>query len=215
MEKVASILQRRNKEALAFPFSYHQFQTEFLKACQSLNLQKRHSLSISTFWPQHRSSNERKALNECKSRGQWRTNHSVQRYEKSARLAAHYLALPRTTCRGSHSWNQPKLCSHWRLKRQNTCTSFLTAVASCSRAYGVPCYSMCKNQASLTLQRLYRVNLCHDIKYRRIAGSLLPVPRGTDSLSIRCLDPVCFLDRQLHVARKPWIIVSSSSSNIW
>ena len=59
---------------------------------------------------------------------------------------------------------------------------------------------MCKDQTRLTLQRSYRVNLRRDIK---------------GSLSIRCLDTCCFLARQLHVAPKPWIIASSSSSNIW
>ena len=82
-------------------------------------------------------------------------------------------------------------------------------VASRIRAYAVPCCSMCKDQTSLmTLQRSYCVNL-------GIAGGLLNPPRGTDSLSVRCLDTWCFFARQLHVARKPWIIVSSSSSNIW
>ena len=36
-------------------------------------------------------------LIECKLRGQWRTDKSVQRYEKSARLAADYVALSRRT----------------------------------------------------------------------------------------------------------------------
>ena len=67
----------------------------------------------------------------------------------------------------------------------------------------------------MTLQRPYRANLCRDIKYRRITGALLTPPRGTDSLSIRCLDTCCFLARQLHVTRTPWIIVSSSRNNIW
>ena len=39
------------------------------------------------------SSIDRRPLNECKSRGQWRTDQSAQR----ARLAAEYLALPRRT----------------------------------------------------------------------------------------------------------------------
>ena len=72
-----------------------------------------------------------------------------------------------------------------------------------------------KDRTSLTLQRSYRVNLRRDIKDRRIAGALLTSPRGTEGLSILCLDTTCFLARQLHVARKPEIFVSSSSSNIW
>ena len=47
-------------------------------------------------------------LTECKSLQQWRTDHSVQRHEKSARLAADYFALL--------PWNQLKLCLHGRLK---------------------------------------------------------------------------------------------------
>ena len=43
---------------------------------------------------------------------------------------------------------------------------------------------------------------------RRTLGS-------TDSLPIRCRDTCCFLARQLHGVRKPWIIASSISSNIW
>ena len=61
----------------------------------------------------------------------------------------------------------------------------------------------------MTLQRAYLVNMRFDIKDRRIAGALLTPPRGTDSLSIRCLDTCCFLARQLRVARKPWTV------NIW
>ena len=67
----------------------------------------------------------------------------------------------------------------------------------------------------MTLQRSYRVNLRRDIKDRRIAGALLTLPLGTGSFSVRRLDTCCFLARQLHVARKPWSISSSSSSNIW
>ena len=40
-------------------------------------------------------------------------------------------------------------------------------------------------------------SLRRDIKDRRIAGALLTPPRGTDSLSIRCLDTCCFLARHL------------------
>ena len=80
------------------------------------------------------------------------------------------------------------------------------------RAYGVLCCSLCEDQTSLTLQRSYGANLRRDIKDRRVAGALLTPPRGTDSLSIRRLDTCCFRARQLHVARKRWIIVSSSST---
>ena len=36
-------------------------------------------------------------LSECRSRGKWRTDKSVKRYQQSARLAADYLALRRRT----------------------------------------------------------------------------------------------------------------------
>ena len=113
----------------------------------------------------------------------------------------------RITCRGSHPWNQPKLCLHRRLKRQYILHLFAhtDVVASRIQAYGVPLYSMCKGQTSLAVQRFYHVNLRRDYKHRRIAGALLTPPRGTGSLSIRCLDTCCFLARQLHVARKPRI----------
>ena len=39
--------------------------------------------------------------------------------------------------------------------------------------------------------------------------------RDTDSLSSRFLDTCCFLARQLHIARKPWINESSSRSHTW
>ena len=75
---------------------------------------KHHSVPSSTFWIKRRSSYERK------SRGQWRTSQSVQRYEKRAHLAADYLALPRRTrelietfaplAEGAIFWNQPRLC---------------------------------------------------------------------------------------------------------
>ena len=72
----------------------------------------------------------------------------------------------------------------------------------------------CVAQTSLTLQRSCRVNLRRDIKDRRIADALWTPPRGTDSLSIRCLDTYCYLFRQLHIARKLFNIVPSSS-NMW
>ena len=117
-----------------------------------------------------------------------------------------------TTCRGSNPWNQPRLCLHWRPKRQYILHLFANGdvVLNRTRKNGVLCYSMC-----LTLQRSYRVNLRRDIKDRRIAGPLLTPPRGMDSPSLRCLDTCCFLAKQLHVARKPWIIVLSSNSNFW
>ena len=72
-----------------------------------------------------------------------------------------------------------------------------------------------KNQTSLALQQACRVNLRRDIKSRRIAGALLTSPRGTDSLSICCLDTCGFLARQLHKARRTWIIIASSNNKIW
>ena len=65
---------------------------------------------------------------------------------------------------------------------------------------------MCKDQTRLTFQRSYRGNLRCDIKDRRIVSALLTPPRGNSC---------CFLTRQLYIARKPWIIASSSSSNLW
>ena len=58
---------------------------------------KCHSLSGSTFCPSIERAMNVRPLSECKSRGQWRTDQSVQRCEKSARLAADCLALPRRT----------------------------------------------------------------------------------------------------------------------
>ena len=78
-----------------FPFSHHQFRTELREACRSLNRQ-----NVTLYQARHlglgidRALNVRH-LNECKS--QWRTDQTVQRYEKSARLEADYVALPRGT----------------------------------------------------------------------------------------------------------------------
>ena len=58
---------------------------------------KRHSVPCSTFWRQHRPSYEREAPQRMQVARHRRTDQSVQRYEKSARLAADYLALPRRT----------------------------------------------------------------------------------------------------------------------
>ena len=89
-------------------------------------------------------------LSECKSRGQWRTDQSVQRYEKSARGSRLFGAASanarvdrhfRTTCRGSHPWNQPRLCLHRRLKCQYILHLFAHSDVVASRS-GVPCYSM-------------------------------------------------------------------------
>ena len=164
-----------------------------MKACQSLNLQNitlhQAELSGSSI---DRAMNVR-PLSECKSRGQYRTYQSLQRHGNSARVAADYLALVRRTRelieKGSHPWNPPRLCMHRRLERQ--CILHLFAhsdvVVSRIRSYGVPCYSRREDQASLTLQRTYRVKMRSDIKDRRIAGALLIPSRGMDSLLIRCL----------------------------
>ena len=206
--------RRGDKEALVL-FSYHQFWTEFLKACQSLNLQ-----NVTLYEARHSGPSIDRAmnvqhLNECKSRGQWRTDQSAQQYVENARLAADYFGVAssstrigrnlRTTCRGS----QPTKALLALASEERQCTLHLFApcdvVASRIRAYGFPCCSICKDQTSLALQRAYRVNLRRDIKDRRIAGALLTPPRGTDSLSSRCLDTCCFVARQLLIARKPWI----------
>ena len=91
--------------------------------------------------------------------------------ETSARLAVDYLALPhrtrvlienfRTTRQGCHLWNQPRLCLHWRLKRQYILHLLVSCdvMASHIGAYGVPCHSNCKDRTGLALQRSYRVNL--------------------------------------------------------
>ena len=69
-ENVVSILHTEDKEARVLPFSYHQFWTEFMKACQSVNP---HIITLSIKL-QHRSSNERQApQRKLISRGQWRT----------------------------------------------------------------------------------------------------------------------------------------------
>ena len=92
-----SILHTEDKEARVFSFSSQQFRTDFLKACQSLNLQ-----NVTLCKARHSGPSIDRAvnvgpLNECKSLGQRRTDQSVQRYEKSIRLAADYLALHRPT----------------------------------------------------------------------------------------------------------------------
>ena len=57
---------------------------------------RHHSEPSSTFWLQHRSSYERKAPQRMQILAGSGAQ-SVKRYEKSARLAAKYLALPRRT----------------------------------------------------------------------------------------------------------------------
>ena len=117
----------------------------------------------------------------------------------------------RTTRRRSHPWNHPKICLHRRLKRQHILHFFAhdDAVASWLRAYGVPCYAMCKDQSSLALQRSYRVNLRRDIEDRRIVGALLLRHEARAVFhSTRCLDTCCFLARHLHTSGKPWIAAS-------
>ena len=97
IENIVSILHTVDTEAHVFPFSHHQFRTEFLKACQSLKLQ-----NVTPYQARHSGPSSDRAMDvgprdECKSRGQWRTEQSVERYEKSDCLAADYLALPRRT----------------------------------------------------------------------------------------------------------------------
>ena len=79
-----------------FPFSHPPFSDSVFDCVSIPQPSKRHSVPSWTFCPQHRSSSER-PLSECKSRGQWRTDQRVQRFEKSSRRAADYLTLPRRT----------------------------------------------------------------------------------------------------------------------
>ena len=177
MEKVVVILQTGDKGALVFPFSYHQFRTEFLKKKKKyLNLQNvtlsqaRHSgpsidraMNVN---PQRMQvaravahGPERPALREKPLAG----SRFVGAASSNARIARHF----RTTCPGgSHSWNQPRLCLHRRLKRQYILHLFahVDVVANRIRTHGVPLHSMCKDQTSWTLQRSYRANLRRDIK---------------------------------------------------
>ena len=122
----------------------------------------------------------------------------------------------RITFRGSHPWNQPKICLRRRLRRQYILHLFAynDVVVSRARACGVPCNSICKDQTNLTLPRAHRASLRRDIKDRAFQA-LFRFGHGADSLSDRCLHTCCFLARQLHFARKPWMIASSSSNNIW
>ena len=143
---------------------------------------------------------------------QRRTDQHVQRCVKCARLADDHLALPGRTRELIETFAPLAEVAIFGTSQSFACTC--DVVPSRIRAYGVPCCSICKDQTSLARQRSYRVNLRHDIKDRRIAGALLTPPRGTDSLSIRCLDTCCFFARQLHNARRPRIIVSSKSSHL-
>ena len=95
---------------------------------------KRHYLSSSTFWPQHRSSYERKvcqrmrvaravahgperlALREKRSAG----SRLFGAASSNARVDRNLRASRRRSC----PWNQPKVCWHWRLRRQ-----YLTAMS--------------------------------------------------------------------------------------
>ena len=207
VEEVVAILHTGGREPLMFPFSHQQFWTDIIKACQSL------SLKIVTF-EQARNSGLNidhavnvRPLSECRSRGQWRTDQSVQRYEKSARLAADYLALLRRTRDLIETFEPLAEGAILGTIQGSASTGVWTAsthndvVVSRVRAYGVPYYSTSEDQTNLTLQRAYRVNQRRDIETRRIAGALLTPARGTDSLSKGCLDTCCFLAGQLHVAR--------------
>ena len=57
---------KEDKDARGLPFSYHQVWTDFLKVIPQPS--KRHSVPSSTFWPQHRSSYERKAPQRMQTR---------------------------------------------------------------------------------------------------------------------------------------------------
>ena len=122
---VVSTLHTEDKEARVFPLSSHQLRTEFLNACQPLSLQ-----NVTLCQARHSGPSIDRAMNgrlftERKSRGQWRTD---PRYEKKrssgSRLfgaASSNTRIDRnlcTTCRGTHPWNQPRLCLHRRLKCQ-------------------------------------------------------------------------------------------------
>ena len=64
-------------------------------------------------------------LSEYKSRGQWRTDQSVQRYERNRPSGSRLFGAARRTresietfaplAEGGHAGNQPKHCLHWRL----------------------------------------------------------------------------------------------------
>ena len=65
-----------------FPFSYHQFPTKNVILYQARDSGSNIDQAMIV-----------KILSECKSRGQWRTDQSVQRFGQSTRLAADYFAL--------------------------------------------------------------------------------------------------------------------------
>ena len=225
VEQVVAILQTGDTEAVMFPFSCNQCWTQFVSARQSPTLQ-----NFTLYQARHSGASIDRGMHvrpftECKSRGQWRTDQSVQRYERSACPAANHLALRRRTRdlieTLAHLPRElslepakalPALVSETPVNPALLCTQRCRGRI---RTIGVPCYSPCKDQTSFALQRSYRVNLRRDIKDCRIAGALLTQPRGTESLPFRCLETCCFLARQLLVARKPWIIASQINRCIW
>ena len=99
VEKVVAILHTGDKEAVVFPFSYHQFRTEIIKACQRMQ-----GARAVAHGP------ERPALRE--------TQLSDSRLFGAASSIARRDRNLRTTCRGSHPWNLSRFCLHQRLKRQ-------------------------------------------------------------------------------------------------
>lgn len=94
-------LKASHPEEALWDFSYAEYGSEFAKAAKHLGLeitpyQTRHS------GPSIDRSRKLRSQAEVQKRGQWKAQSSVARYEKSARLAATFDALParlRTHCR--------------------------------------------------------------------------------------------------------------------
>ena len=115
----------------------------------------------------------------------------------------------RNTCRGSHPWNQPRLCLRRRLKRQFILHLFAPCdvVASCIRAYlkrsnqlgvpaGTPCQPATRHQGSLHCRRSVDSATWHGQSLNSMPWHLL-LPCQTFA---RCSETVDS---------------ASSSSNIW
>ena len=96
MRRALPMLADGPKTQKVWLFSYHQLRTVFIQATTSLGLecmtlyQTRHS------WPSIDGMGVHRSLLECKARGFWKAESSLQRYEKSSRLAADFLVLPAT-----------------------------------------------------------------------------------------------------------------------
>ena len=95
----------------------------------------------------------------------------------------------RTTCWETHPWNQPRLCVYRRWMRQYILAPLCLQQMSWPAAFELVVFFVIQNVRSNELDAASR--------HQRLS-----LPRGTDSLSLRCLDTCCFLARQLHVARK-------------